>query len=1415
MEFSGCDGPVSALSFSRIGAVMPLRAQDYFRQSVVTHCSFAGTITITNSTSILVSNSVVYTRAASAIVLQGDRNKLVGNLAVSLALPPTECVRGACVDACTSSPCQHGGSCIGLLESSYACVCPADWTGTHCELIAVGMRVPGWQISQANCSIAGACIDRDPCQPNQCQHGGVCRADSTADVGFNCYCTAGFRGLYCTVAIAVDPATYVIEGEDNGVRDNVAAGSARVGFRLPAVDACEAAPTYALFRNNIAHSNLIGLHIIVTSTKIACVKVNKFTAYMNWDIGIYGNVRPSIRLSDVFVSGSKVGILINSFGPDSAQHLIEHKAVRLFDSIIVGLPEGTPCTRLSAPPSLSFRSFSASSPRRGLVLSSFSQHPVQPAHQFMDVTSYPAVSGRMIVVNVTFVDFGESDSCSNGSFALASNPFLSVTHAHQIFNSTFVRVSDEALIYVHNSTKHAVIEIDSTSLSTTVVPFAHAAKSPSRVIVHQPYSNCQAATAWNAHQCTESSPERTRILVVESMDADSETRAIGPLSISSNGVDADSESPVAVMANGNSKTISTFYPLVRAGTKYNLTFFGAPPFHMRFHFLQSVSGEGILLAIGFPNVSERLDVYVDGGLVPSAALLTSYDTDGRLLTQRRHNLSYGPALNAPVGTNFHHAATDTLHLAVSTASAIEILMALVLRASFEFKVPGELKLAELTSRLANTLSLDPEGVLITDAVTIRSTRTGKRRLQERLERVVAEIGLPAATSRTSGDLLSPDIVAAQMEFLIQLATTLVALAQSGGLAAALGVSELVAFQLVMPSGLDRLTPVATAGTFMIQMPARMGISRQPPLRLARGENFTTAVTVVDDYANPCVVLGFPTSWVATVFLHQTDDWNTTTELIGQVNASFQSGVATFRDLRINVSAENYFLEFRADSGGFVAISRVFGVGAAPPLPPKPPMDYLMFWLVSIAVVGLACWVFYWFYYRSAGVTVEPIVDRIPTPDQHFLPLPRSFIGVPLGELFAMDPTTRCTKLPTKEQPAKLIVIVHAARDLKRMDGFGLGKSDPFAVVELDNGQLQTTRVIANNLNPIWEESFEFVVQDEDEDLIVNLYDEDKNSSEIMGEVKVTINSLTPFETEPRWFQLRRSRALQRPGKKVQGYVKLSCKYEPRLDQPRKVPHVLLQMCSTLEREALHAIGVFRLPSDTAKMSMEALEQQHAVHTRLSTLCYVEDPMALSSLLLYTLASMPDPVFSPSEPHYMAAYQLGLPLLGLSHRSADARWATCHKPMIALIDSLERTHFLVFIRILEMLERFAAAATINLMTAKNLSNVFAPVLWRQPKLPSPPNGTANTGRSKARRRQRPPVAGFSPAKHEAGEIAPKRADASPPTPQAEEKPAGMAPLVALLHLLIEQGTRTIAKEGRRRLNGKKKPREASLAPVTQH
>jgi Ca2+-dependent lipid-binding protein len=65
--------------------------------------------------------------------------------------------------------------------------------------------------------------------------------------------------------------------------------------------------------------------------------------------------------------------------------------------------------------------------------------------------------------------------------------------------------------------------------------------------------------------------------------------------------------------------------------------------------------------------------------------------------------------------------------------------------------------------------------------------------------------------------------------------------------------------------------------------------------------------------------------------------------------------------------------------------------------------------------------------------------------------------------------------PTGTLDVKLV----EARNLKNTDF--IGKSDPFAIlfVRPIPSRMEKSKVISNNLNPIWNESFKLVVEDPD------------------------------------------------------------------------------------------------------------------------------------------------------------------------------------------------------------------------------------------------------------------------------------------------------------------------------------------------
>ncbi|WJX95885.1 Synaptotagmin-5 [Trifolium repens] len=86
----------------------------------------------------------------------------------------------------------------------------------------------------------------------------------------------------------------------------------------------------------------------------------------------------------------------------------------------------------------------------------------------------------------------------------------------------------------------------------------------------------------------------------------------------------------------------------------------------------------------------------------------------------------------------------------------------------------------------------------------------------------------------------------------------------------------------------------------------------------------------------------------------------------------------------------------------------------------------------------------------------------------------------------------------------LSVTVISAEDLPAVDF--MGKSDPFVVLSLKKAETKNkTRVVNNSLNPVWNQTFDFVVEDGLHDmLLVEVYDHDTFGKDYMGRVILTL-----------------------------------------------------------------------------------------------------------------------------------------------------------------------------------------------------------------------------------------------------------------------------------------------------------------------
>ncbi|XP_059642912.1 synaptotagmin-5-like isoform X2 [Cornus florida] len=111
----------------------------------------------------------------------------------------------------------------------------------------------------------------------------------------------------------------------------------------------------------------------------------------------------------------------------------------------------------------------------------------------------------------------------------------------------------------------------------------------------------------------------------------------------------------------------------------------------------------------------------------------------------------------------------------------------------------------------------------------------------------------------------------------------------------------------------------------------------------------------------------------------------------------------------------------------------------------------------------------------------------------------------------------------------------------------IGKSDPYAVLFIRPlpDKMKTSKVIDNDLNPIWNEHFEFVVEDlSTQNLTVRVFDDEGvQASEFIGVAQLPLKEIEPGQVKDVWLKLLKNLDVQRDNKN-RGQVHLEVLYYP-------------------------------------------------------------------------------------------------------------------------------------------------------------------------------------------------------------------------------------------------------------------------------
>lgn len=99
----------------------------------------------------------------------------------------------------------------------------------------------------------------------------------------------------------------------------------------------------------------------------------------------------------------------------------------------------------------------------------------------------------------------------------------------------------------------------------------------------------------------------------------------------------------------------------------------------------------------------------------------------------------------------------------------------------------------------------------------------------------------------------------------------------------------------------------------------------------------------------------------------------------------------------------------------------------------------------------------------------------------------------------------------------LEVIVAAGRRLKDQDTFG--KNDSYVEIYIDKKYKQKTTTVSNTNDPVWNERFTFNLQDGDDTIHFDVYDDDVGDRDAIGKCKVKLKNVFDDGKYDEWVKL--------------------------------------------------------------------------------------------------------------------------------------------------------------------------------------------------------------------------------------------------------------------------------------------------------
>ncbi|KAM7075197.1 fibrocystin-L isoform 16-T18 [Molossus nigricans] len=777
-------------------------------------------------------------------------------------------------------------------------------------------------------------------------------------------------------------AIEINRGTNTVLQNNVVAGFGRAGYRIDGEPCSIQSNPLEKWFDNEAHGGFYGIYMNQDGLP-GCSLIQGFTIWMCWDYGIYFQTTESVYIHNVTLVDNGMAISSMIYMPAAISHQISSKTVKIKSSLIVGSSPEFNCSDVltNDDPNIELSAAHRSSRppsggRSGICWPTFaSAHNMAPRKPHAGIMSYNAISGLLEVSGSTFVGF--KNVCSGETNVIfITNPLNEdLQHPVHVKNIQLVDTTEQSKIFIHRpdvrkvnpsdcvdmvcdaKRKSFLRDTDGSFLGTSgsVIPqseyewngnsqfgigdyripkvmltFPNGSRIP--VTEKAPYkgvirdATCKYIPEWQSYKC---SGMEYAMMVIESLDSDTETRRLSPVAIVSNGyVDLINGPQDHGWCAGYTcqRRLSLFHSIVALNKSYEVYFTGTSPQNLRLMLLNVDYDKAVLVGIFFPTL-QRLDVYVNNALVCPKDTVWNSQQKHCELNRHLYTGQFLPNLNSTVfGENYFDRTYQMLYLLVKGTVPVEIHTTAVIFVSFQIPAITEddfYSSHNLVRNLALFLKIPSD--------KIRISKIGGERLRKKRSMgfvVELEIGDPPPrfiSNDTTGQM--------QLSELQEIAASLGQAVVLGKTSSTLGFNvSSMSITKPLPSPIDSGWSKVTAqpverSAFPVHHVAfvsSLSVITQP-VAVQLGQPFAQQPSVkAIDLDGNCVSVEI-TSLTLKAVLKDSNN-NQISGLSGNTTIPFSSCWANYTDLTLLRTGKNYKIEFVLDDVARVE-SRAFSLPA--------------------------------------------------------------------------------------------------------------------------------------------------------------------------------------------------------------------------------------------------------------------------------------------------------------------------------------------------------------------------------------------------------------------------------------------------------------------------------------------------------